>query len=487
MDEGVLLVYPELILKGSVPYRDFETFYGPANICVLAGVYSIFGSQIFTERAVGLVYRVLILLAVFSLTRRWGAIIAAGSTIMTALALIGLGIVAYAWIGAIACGLWSLCFLARLSSPKDCLCGGILAGAAMLFRPDLAPALILSALSLFGVMTIKGRVTYLLGGIISSLPLLLFSALAGPRSVIKDLFLLPVFYTSPARHLPIFSAERPVQILLLLHLCAATCGLIAGGLAIRSEPHSRNARLLLAAAVFAVGLTPQALQRLDSIHVLFVASVSLGLLPLSLKQILATERFGRSGRMKDCLAVAIALGTVCAFVPEMPAYMRNELTTALRADSSQAFFVTRHDRTFPFATVTAVRVTARMLDQLDRLSSPGQRLFVGPADLRRAICNDTFLYHMMPQLRPATYFLEMNPLSANRVGSRLASDVESADWLILNRAWDAIEEPNASMRFGPDAPNLVVQTQFEQCGEFGTYLLYRHNPRTKTASSLAQF
>ena len=29
MDDGALLLYPELILKGWLPYRDFETFYGP--------------------------------------------------------------------------------------------------------------------------------------------------------------------------------------------------------------------------------------------------------------------------------------------------------------------------------------------------------------------------------------------------------------------------------------------------------------------------
>ena len=42
MDEGSLLLYPELILKGWLPYRDFETFYGPANAYLLAGVYAIF-------------------------------------------------------------------------------------------------------------------------------------------------------------------------------------------------------------------------------------------------------------------------------------------------------------------------------------------------------------------------------------------------------------------------------------------------------------
>src|SRR5438270_9609228 len=47
MDEGFLLVYPELILKAQVPYRDFETFYGPGNPYALSAVYAICGSNIF--------------------------------------------------------------------------------------------------------------------------------------------------------------------------------------------------------------------------------------------------------------------------------------------------------------------------------------------------------------------------------------------------------------------------------------------------------
>ena len=72
MDEGSLLVYPELILKGNLPYRDFETFYGPANIYLLSGVYAVFGPSIPAERATGLVYRLLIFGAVFCIARRWG-------------------------------------------------------------------------------------------------------------------------------------------------------------------------------------------------------------------------------------------------------------------------------------------------------------------------------------------------------------------------------------------------------------------------------
>ena len=112
---------------------------------------------------------------------------------------------------------------------------------------------------------------------------------------------------------------------------------------------------------------------------------------------------------------------------------------------------------------------AKMMD----LTSPGQRLFVGPADLRRTNYNDTFLYHLMPQLIPSTYFLEMNPLSANRPGSRLSSDILSADWLILDRRLDEWNEPNESARFGPEAPNLTVQSNFTLVAHEGSYGIYR--------------
>ena len=114
-----------------------------------------------------------------------------------------------------------------------------------------------------------------------------------------------------------------------------------------------------------------------------------------------------------------------------------------------------------------------MLNQLDRMATPGQRLFVGPADLRRTNYNDTFIYYLMPQLHPATYFLEMNPLSANRPHSRLAADVATADWLILDHRWDVWKEPNESVKYGSDAPTQVVINQFQMCGQFGNYGLFR--------------
>ena len=79
----------------------------------------------------------------------------------------------------------------------------------------------------------------------------------------------------------------------------------------------------------------------------------------------------------------------------------------------------------------------------------------------------------MPKLQPSGYFLEMNPLSANRAGSRLVDDIRSSDWLVLNRAIDNWTEKNRSLEFQSNAPNLAVREGFQLVGEFGSYLLFR--------------
>jgi len=67
MDQGTLLVYLRAGLKGKLPYRDFETFYGPPNPFLLAVVYHIGGIGLTPERATGFAYRLIFLGACFVL------------------------------------------------------------------------------------------------------------------------------------------------------------------------------------------------------------------------------------------------------------------------------------------------------------------------------------------------------------------------------------------------------------------------------------
>lgn len=465
MDEGSLLVYPELILKGQLPYRDFETFYGPANLWVLSVAYAGFGPSIFAERAVGLAYRILTLLAIFALVQRWGTTLAAGCTIVASLLLLPILLGAYAWIGGATCALWSIWTIARPESARRCFFGGILAGLALLFRIDLGPAVIASALPLFLLMRAARRWSYLGGAAFALLPLGWLTVAAGPKEILNNLLLFPVIYSNPARHLPIFSAENYLVLLFFAHIIAVAGNIFAGVIAIRADRRSPTARLLLSLALLGLAVTHQAAQRIDLIHVMLVASISVGVLPLSIFVIRSQLRVTMSRPGESVLATAIVLLLLEAIAPEVIA--------GLGGQSGTTVFLARHGRSFPLSSMYKAVTLSKMLDRLDALASPGERVFVGPADLRRTNANETFIYHLLPQLRPATYFLEMNPRSANRPNSRLGQDIASADWLVLSHRFDGWNEPNKSAELGSDQPMRVVKDQFELCGQYGGRDLYR--------------
>jgi hypothetical protein len=472
MDEGSLLVYPELILKGNLPYRDFETFYGPANIYVLSGVYAVFGPSILSERGTGLVYRLLIFGAVFCIAYRWGPTLAAGATLFSGAVSLNLGVVAYAWMGGIACALWSIFLISKPNPRGRGFFGGMLAAAALLFRPDLGPAVVLGTLPLFLGMMRSVKLRYLGGMCIGLLPLGALVVAAGPQQVLDNLLLFPVFCGNEGRHLSLSTAPASVLGLLTVHFIASGINIAGGVIVLRRQPHLIPSRLLLGAALFAVSLSHQAIQRVDEMHVRYAAFASLAILPISLFVLLSKTSFLLL-RQKPMIAVAAAAGFVVALVPALPAYVCGQVIAALNPNAPPPCMLERNGRCIPMATVPITRTTGTLLDRIERMAAPGDRLFVGPADLRRTNYNDTFLYHLLPQLRASTYFLEMNPGSANRPNSRLAADIRTADWLILNRVYDNWNEPNSSSRNGPDDPNEVVRTEFIRSGEFGDYLLFR--------------
>ncbi|MGB8356339.1 MAG: hypothetical protein WCD79_20740 [Chthoniobacteraceae bacterium] len=471
MDEGVLLVYPELVLKGKVPYRDFETFYGPANIYVLAGFYSLFGTDVDVERSVGLLYELAILIAIYCLARRHGPIIATGCMLLAGYFMPVMQVGAFAWTGGIAFGLWAVWMGTSLRGKWPAFFTGLLAAFALLYRPDLGPAVLVSAIPALMAMAGRERLACGIGFGAGLVPLLWVTAVAGPLEVVNNLFLYPVIHGSAGRRLPILGAEPWLIRLLVIHLAAAIFNVIAGILSVRADGTSMQARRQLAVSLFALCISHQALQRLDSVHLVFSCFLSIGILPMSIYSVVGMRR--SAGRGWSALAVAIAAGLVIAAGPNVAAYFYNRVHAGLAAQNNAALFISVNHRRYALQPANAVKVQI-LLSVLSRKAKEGERLFVGPADLRRTNYNDSYIYHlMMPQLVPATYFLEMNALSANRPHSRLAADVSSADWVLLIHDWDDWYEPNDSAKYGSDAPNEVVRKQFYLFCKLEKYDLYR--------------
>jgi hypothetical protein len=478
MDEGMVLVYPELIQHGAVPYRDFETVYGPGNWWFLSGVYAVFGTDIHVERTVGLLYRVVCLIAIFALTRRWGVTVAAASMGLAGSLLINTGPVALSWWGAMACALSALALLAARATRWRCVGAGLLAGLAILFRVDVAPALCLAALPILWTLNWSRRLLLAgTAGVTAIAPLLAVAYLAGFGPVLDNLFLLPVLHSSPARNLPFSTVEFRLLLFFAAHLIALGLNLIAGIIAMRLFDEGRAIPVLLAAGLFAAGITHQPYHRLDFIHLLFAGFLTIGLLPVSLLIIASAMR---RQLLHSPWAGASCVGAAALLFLCMPSIRNGTISAfahSVGATPRSSFLVKRNDRSFPLLSPSSAVMAEQMLDKLDLLSKSGERLFVGPADLRRTSYSDTFIYHLMPKLRPASRFLEMNPFSANAPGSRLSSDLRQADWLVLNRAWDDWPEQNRSRENGPDEPLRVVRDDFVLVEEYGSFALFRRQAK----------
>lgn len=452
-DEGLLLAYPMRVLAGDVPYRDFEHLYGPGTVGTLAMVYAVTGPSVVVERTIGLLYRLAIVLAVWNVARQQGERCGLMSAFLSSLLLALMGPAAYAFLAGLALGLWSVWFL--LNSRYRL--AGLAAGLALVFRADLLVAVLPSALVLLYGTRRSSWLQYMQGLLIGTLPYLALLVWLGPMLLIDSFFIAPVLRIGPARRLPL--GEHIGWLLavavpsLLLILCA-----------LRAARNKR--RYLLALGVFAIGLLPYVTQRADVNHWASVASVSIALLPTVYTNVPLHQRLRGFLAPVALIVVAFLYVTVTGI-----AWVR------------QGTLVYNGARSFPIAGEQAAQVQA-VVNDIVQTAQPGERLFVGTRDLQRTFLGDTFFYYLIPELAPASYYLEMNPGSANRQGSRLADDITTADILILSRLYERpvdpaqtdnawlLKEPDLAWAAGDSRAREVVEEQFCLQAKHGPYEIF---------------
>jgi hypothetical protein len=325
---------------------------------------------------------------------------------------------------------------------------------------------------------------------------------AGPAAAFEGMFVDPVFRLRGGRELPrppswgrldgglqAVAEEIPpwwkfphlsashTLFLWFFAMLIGTVALVAFAIWVRRRetPPSGRSVVLLAVALVSAGILPQALQRPDSAHLLWVTCVAFPFSVVALMEVVRRIRPGVDGRAAASIGVAFTL--VLTFTVTALFTFRYYLlhTRVGLGQVPSAFPVERNGRYFYLGDHRAFLGVQAAVDELDRLAEPGDRLLVGPSDLRRTWYSDAFIYWLFPELDPATYFIEMDPGLANAEGSRLARDVDSADWVILTGLWDGWMEPNSSMDFGSDAPNQVLRDHFCVVGDYqdGQAVLYR--------------
>jgi hypothetical protein len=502
MEEGFMLVFPEMVLDGNVPNRDFLHLYGPGSLWVLAAVFAVVGVSLAAERVVGYLQHLGVAFGVYRLLRPWGPWVAAGGACLAAtLVLTPSGLSAMAWVGGVALGLWALSAAIEAEEAEDgssrrerrALVAGLLAGAALLYRLDLVLAVGASGLIVWLGLDRTARRRLLAGLVVGCSPYLVHVAMAGPRAAFTGLVLEPVFDLRGGRHLPIPPSTGrldgflqgagaldqppwplpaptgPHQLWLwFFALLAAGAVLIWAGVVARRRTGGRR---LLAIAVFSVGLFPQAVQRPDSTHLAWVGCVAFAMLPAAVIELwrarTTRDTQGPASWRLGLAALTVPVVLLLVVAPYFTFRSYAEATAQSLGHRRTERTIEHHGRRFPYKRHDAAAAVNEMLPIVDELTEPGDRLVVGPGDLRKTPYSEAFLYFLLPDLVPGTRYIEMDPGVANAPDSGLADEIARADVVILSTIRDDWNEPNDSLLFGPDEPNRVLARDFCLVGSFG--------------------
>ncbi len=503
MEEGFMLVFPERLLHGALPNKDFLHLYGPGSIDALAGWFAAFGTTLQSERAFGLLQHAGIVAGAFLLARPWGRWIAASVGVLAALFVVTpIGLTALAWNGAVALALLALA--AAVSARKAAAdgqgrrttrlvgLGGLLAGLSLSFRPDLVAGLGLAAVALaWASPEIRTRWrTALVGGIAGLLPVIVHVILVGPATAVKGMVVQPVFDLRDGRSLPVppswdhidgtlqavaqlrvkpwplpglSTSQQMVAWFFLLPL-AALAAAVTGYLACRRHQRRGTGPVLLAIGALQLGLLPQAFQRPDSTHLAWVSCVVLSFVPVTVAQWLQVRR---GDWWRTAVAALAPIVVIVALVPFYTARVYVDLVGQTVRSDYVGYPVVNGDRRFYLGNAQFARAAQDLVDALDAKAKPGQKLIVGASSLRLTQYSDAFLYFLLPDLPPGTRYIEMDPGVANAPASGLAEEVRRSQWVVLSHLWDGWHEPNTSMVPGSPAPQQVLERDYCKVGEYG--------------------
>ena len=488
LDEGIILAYPELILNGRLINLEFCSLYPPGTYWIVAIAFKLFGPSLVAERSVGLLYVLLLALALLALGRPSGRMTAvlAASMCPAILCFFPAAMAAYAWFGGIALLLWMLVLgELRLAWPPDSAAGdrllmatGILGGLAIVFRHDLAPAALVSSVVLSGVRP-KNVAILALGFFVGTFPLLIHTILATFPAVYQNL-VTDVLRADAGRRLPI-----PYRTPLFWVVVVSCFGpLIAVLVKLAIPPWQERDRALIAVACVCLLILPQATSRVDFWHLIYIGCITIPLSLIAIWQVLGRLRArninDRAGFLTasilkaqpgSALAVLVATTLVLISLSSGPELFRQISLLRSNGEWVCANCVRNEKRLLPIGDLAPM--AQAIVNDLQRASRLGNSVLVGPRDLGRTIYTDSYLLYFFPHLIWNQYYIEMAPGISDRVGSRMAADVAGADFLLLDSAYDKWVEPNASATRGSEEPLRVMEQRFCIMSEHGSFSLYR--------------
>ena len=157
-------------------------------------------------------------------------------------------------------------------------------------------------------------------------------------------------------------------------------------------------------ALFSIGLVTHAVQRDDSAHFAWDGCVPMAFLPVvafELAQSRARFRAVPTGRLALVSVGAVFLGIVLV-IPAFTARTYIDYSAQSFGFHRTAHRIEHDGRVFYYGKPDRAAAAIQVIAEAASIARPGDRLFVGPANLRKTPYSDAYLYYMLPQLDPGS-------------------------------------------------------------------------------------
>jgi hypothetical protein len=491
-DEGLILTDANMILMGKVPYRDFYSNYPPGIFLVVAGIWKLIGISVHSERILGITIRLGIAIAggllAATIVRRRFSFLTAG---LISLWMSVLPVIAFTWLAslfaALICVLLLDGALKKGSPPGLAMAAGVALGTVSYFRHDLFVYLSLSLTALLvcaAAMSTEIRLnrelwrSILVVALAATVTVAVFwipiLVLAGPSRVAHDLYFDQVRYVVPGRRMPfphLLVLSRSYVLVLsryVVRLPVVLAGLFEGSVALTLlgpllavvvwAGCRQNRTPAAIAGALSLAVMPQMLTRTDIYHSLYAVTPAL---------VFATALVSLAARKVWLIPFALA-GTVLLFLPGSTQLRSSRLGPPAYPQISRASDVADD--------VAASR--SEVLALVERMTRPGEAIFIGAAQHRQVYVNEMDLYFLAD--RPgATRYMQFDPNVTNRedVQREMIGQLEKqrVQIAILSSRYASSGEINDSQELGSDLLDQYLRAHFSVRQGSGPYTVLVRN------------
>ncbi|MEW5984321.1 MAG: hypothetical protein AB1806_18365 [Acidobacteriota bacterium] len=506
-DEGIILVGADSIRAGKLPYRDFWTMYGPGQFYLTAWLFNVFGAVPIVARAIGIVSKSAIVLAIYAGVRRTsGGLLALAGATLTLGILIGAKDDAFPIFPALALALLAMSLLEQGMAGRRCflIAAGVTTGLAACFRHDLGVACVLAAATTTlvqfatasppgqvrrALLSAGGAIGYYVAGVATVvLPVsaVLLVSIPAP-DLWENLVRIPFFVYPRVRSLPwpgVDALRSSIQNLDNVGLFSVYVPFGASALAAAvwaRRPGAHSARgveptravddgsfLVLLTGATSVLFAAKGLVRVSPLHMAPAIVLSVLLLAWSISQVSQKGGVQKTAVMGGSLFLVAILGVASA-----PG-IRDVGTGLQDLGSGKSVLASAcSDPVLPRLTCgRADPDYVRAALFVKETTREGDRIYVGVGRHDKIFVNAVAFYFLVER-RPVTKWYELHPgvQTESRIQRQIVAEMQGNPprLLILDDRWDDVEEPNlSSVPSGVTLLDDYIARRYKEIRRFGT-------------------